>query len=137
MNGTETIAGYYCEPTIKNENSTKLQLMFHSITANRYVCSYIKEDILPSGLWEERERAGDLQNEYSLLKTTPIETTGQRWEVRVTQLSDVCQKLTLFQGTTLGYDSYKPEIYSWRHYANALGCKYLLQIQCSESALVH
>lgn len=35
VNGTETIAGYYCEPTAKNENSTKLQLMFHSITANR------------------------------------------------------------------------------------------------------
>lgn len=35
VNGTDTIAGYYCEPTIKNENSTKLQLMFHSITANR------------------------------------------------------------------------------------------------------
>lgn len=35
VNGTDTIAGYYCEPTVKNENSTKLQIMFHSITANR------------------------------------------------------------------------------------------------------
>lgn len=35
VNGTDTIAGYYCEPAVKNENSTKLQLMFHSITANR------------------------------------------------------------------------------------------------------
>lgn len=35
VNGTDTIAGYYCEPTIKNENSTKLQIMLHSITANR------------------------------------------------------------------------------------------------------
>lgn len=35
VNGTDTIAGYYCEPIIKNENSTRLQLMFHSITANR------------------------------------------------------------------------------------------------------
>ncbi|KAI3399752.1 hypothetical protein diail_5820 [Diaporthe ilicicola] len=35
VNGTETIAGYHCEPTLKNENSIRLQLMFHSITANR------------------------------------------------------------------------------------------------------
>jgi hypothetical protein len=35
VNGSQTLAGTYCEPTVKNKNNGKLQVFFHGITSNR------------------------------------------------------------------------------------------------------
>ncbi|TLD39212.1 hypothetical protein E2P81_ATG00199 [Venturia nashicola] len=35
ISGNQTLVGWYCAPTVKNENNGKLQLLFGSITTNR------------------------------------------------------------------------------------------------------
>jgi hypothetical protein len=35
VSGSQTLAGTYCEPPVLNDNSEKLQVLFHGITSNR------------------------------------------------------------------------------------------------------